>query len=73
VTDLGALIERHGWHVIAELAVLGVVTVFTVIYLAALVRGKVRALSCPSCARVVSRADARCPRCGTALETARQR
>jgi predicted amidophosphoribosyltransferase len=73
VTDLGALIERHGWHVIAELAVLAVVTVFTVIYLAALVRGKVRAHSCPSCGRVISRADARCPRCGTSLEAARER
>ena len=68
--DLGALIERHGWHVIAELAVLAVVTVFTAIYLAALLRGKVRAHSCPSCGRVVSRADPRCPRCGTALEPA---
>ena len=68
--DLGALIQRHGWHVIAELAVLAVVTVFTVIYLAALFRGKVRAHGCPSCGRVVSRADARCPRCGTALEAA---
>jgi hypothetical protein len=68
--DLGALIQRHGWHVIAELAVLAVVTVFTVIYLAALFRGKVRAHRCPSCGRVVSRADARCPRCGTALEAA---
>jgi predicted amidophosphoribosyltransferase len=71
--DLGGLIERHGWHVIAELAVLGVVTVFTVIYLAALVRGKVRATSCPSCGRVVSRADARCPRCGQLFELARQK
>jgi hypothetical protein len=73
VTDLGALIERHGWHVIAELAVLAVATVFTVIYLTALFRGKVRAQSCPSCGRVVSRADARCPRCGTSLEASPQR
>jgi predicted amidophosphoribosyltransferase len=71
--DLGSLIERHGWHVIAELVVLAVVAVFTVFYLAALARGKVRATTCPSCARVVSRADARCPRCGTILEIARQR
>jgi uncharacterized OB-fold protein len=71
VVDLGALIERHGWHVIAELAVLAVVTVFTVVYFAALLRGKVRAASCPTCGRVVSRADARCPRCGTSLEALR--
>jgi predicted amidophosphoribosyltransferase len=70
--DLGALIERHGWHVIAELAVLTMFTVFTVIYLAALFRGKVQATSCPSCGRVVSRGDARCPRCGTSLEAAHQ-
>jgi len=70
--DLGALIERHGWHVIAELAVLAMFTVFTVIYLAALFRGKVRATSCPSCGRLVSRAHVRCPRCGTSLVAARQ-
>jgi predicted amidophosphoribosyltransferase len=72
VTDLAELIERHGWHVIAELGVLAVVTVFTVIYLAALFRGKIRARSCPSCGRVLSRADARCPRCGTSFEPAPQ-
>lgn len=70
--DLGALIERHGWHVIAELAVLAVAAVFTVVYLSALLRGKIRAGSCPSCGRVVSRADVRCPRCGTLFEIARQ-
>jgi hypothetical protein len=73
VTDLGALIERHGWHVIAELSLLAVATVFTVIYLAALFRGKVRAHGCPSCGRVVSRAHARCPRCGTFLDASPQR
>jgi uncharacterized OB-fold protein len=70
--DLGSLIERHGWHVIAELAMLAVVAVFTVFYLTALLRGKVRATTCPSCGRVVSWADARCPRCGASLEAARQ-
>lgn len=70
--DLGALIERHGWHVIGELAFLAVVTVFTVVYLAALVRGRVRAVSCPACGRVASRANARCPRCGGSFETSRQ-
>lgn len=71
--DLGALIQRHGWHVIAELAALAVVTVFSVVYVTALLRGKIRAHGCPSCGRVVSRADARCPRCGTSLQAARQR
>jgi predicted amidophosphoribosyltransferase len=70
--DIGALIERHGWHVIGELAFLTVVTVFTVVYLAALVRGRVRAISCPDCGRVASRANVRCPRCGASLRTARQ-
>jgi predicted amidophosphoribosyltransferase len=64
------LIERHGWHVIGELAVLAVVAVFSAFYLTALLRGRVRALACPACARVVSRADARCPRCGEALRSA---
>jgi hypothetical protein len=70
--DIGALIERHGWHVIGELAFLAVVTVFTVVYLAALVRGRVRAVTCPACGRVASRANTRCPRCGASLEAAPQ-
>jgi predicted amidophosphoribosyltransferase len=62
------LIERHGWHVIAELAFLGALLVFTAIYVRALLRGRVRAVTCPSCGRVTSRALERCPRCGEALE-----
>lgn len=58
------LIERHGWHVIAELTALAVITVFTVFYLSALIRGRVRAVTCPRCGRVASRAHATCPRCG---------
>ncbi len=61
------LLERHGWHVIAELAVLAVVTVFAVFYLGALIRGRVRAVPCPRCGRVASRAHQRCPRCGQPL------
>lgn len=72
MVDFGGLIERHGWHVIAELTVLAVATLFTIVYLAALVRGKVRAVSCPSCGRVVSRANPTCPRCGASLEPARE-
>ena len=62
------LIQRHGWHVIAELAFLAGLLVFTAIYVRALLRGRVRAVTCPSCGRVTSRAQERCPRCGAALE-----
>ncbi|HEX2030611.1 MAG TPA: hypothetical protein VHL78_04315 [Actinomycetota bacterium] len=64
---MAELIERHGWHVIAELTALALVTVLTVAYLTALFRGRIRAVPCPSCGRVASRADARCPRCGGPL------
>jgi predicted amidophosphoribosyltransferase len=64
------LIEQHGWHVIAEFAVLTIVAVFSAVYLAALIRGAVRAIACPACGRVVSRADPRCPRCGEPLRSA---
>ncbi len=57
------LIDEHGWHVMAELAALAVFAVFSAVYLTALIRGRVRAIACPACGRVVSRADARCPRC----------
>jgi predicted amidophosphoribosyltransferase len=62
------LIERHGWHVIAEMAFLAGVLVFTAIYLRALFRGRVRSVTCRACGRVASRAHQRCPRCGAALE-----
>jgi hypothetical protein len=62
------LLERHGWHVIAEMAFLAALLVFTSIYLRALFRGRVRSVSCPSCGRLASRAHERCPRCGAALE-----
>jgi len=61
------LIRQHGWHVIAELAVLALVTVFTVVYVVALLRGRVRAVRCAACGRLVSRDNARCPRCGSGL------
>jgi predicted amidophosphoribosyltransferase len=69
---IGDLIRDHGWHVIAELAALTLFTVFTVIYLTALFRGRVHAAPCPACGRVASRAHARCPRCGAALTVGRQ-
>ncbi|HZD78839.1 MAG TPA: hypothetical protein VE646_02205 [Actinomycetota bacterium] len=63
------LIRNHGWHAIGELAALALITVFTVLYATALVRGRVRAVRCPSCGRLASRARPTCPRCGTTLET----
>ncbi|MDQ3991183.1 MAG: hypothetical protein M3245_02575 [Actinomycetota bacterium] len=57
------LLESHGFHVVAELAFLALVTVFTAFYVTALFRGRVRAVVCPACGRVASRADPRCPRC----------
>jgi predicted amidophosphoribosyltransferase len=70
VDTFARLIERHGWHVIGELAVLALVTVFTVFFVVALIRGRVQALVCPACGRLVSRADLRCPRCRKPLRTA---
>ncbi|HZA00309.1 MAG TPA: hypothetical protein VE575_16225 [Acidimicrobiales bacterium] len=67
---LGDLIEGHGWHVIAELTLLVVFTIFTAFYVRALLRGRVRAIVCGRCGRVASRADPRCARCGAPLERA---
>lgn len=64
---LARMIERHGWHVIGELAMLALFTVFTAFFVTALIRGRVRAFMCPACGRVVSRADLRCPRCRESL------
>lgn len=64
------LIERHGWHVIGELGALVVITVFTIFFVTALIRGRVQALVCPECGRVVSRANVRCPRCRKPLPAA---
>jgi predicted amidophosphoribosyltransferase len=66
---VGGLIERHGWHVVGELGFLALVTVFTIFYVVALLRGRVQALLCPACGRVVSRADVRCPRCRKPLSS----
>jgi predicted amidophosphoribosyltransferase len=67
---LARLIEQHGWHVMAELAALAIFGVFSAVYLTALLRGRVRAIACPACGRVASRADARCPRCREPLRSA---
>lgn len=63
------LVHNHGWHFVAELGALLLVTVFTVFFVVALVRGRVRSITCPSCGRVASRANPSCPRCGHALGT----
>jgi predicted amidophosphoribosyltransferase len=70
VETLARLIERHGWHVIGELGALVLITVFTMFFVIALVRGRVQALLCPECGRVVSRANLRCPRCRKPLGAA---
>jgi predicted amidophosphoribosyltransferase len=64
------LIEQHGWHVIGELAALALITVFTIFFVVALLRGRVEALLCPECGRVVSRANLLCPRCRKPLGAA---
>ena len=57
------LVRNHGWHFIAELGALALVTVFTAFFVVALARGRVRSVTCTSCARVASKANAVCPRC----------
>ncbi len=64
------LVRNHGWHVVAELGALALVTIFSALYVTALVRGRVRAAACPSCGRIASRARAECPRCRRPLEPA---
>ncbi len=64
---MSELIREHGWHVIGELAVLALVTVFTAFYVVALFRGRVHGVTCPACGRLSSRMHRRCPRCGEAL------
>ncbi len=64
---LTELIERHGWHVLGEVAALLVALVVTGFWLRALLQGRARPVVCSSCGRVSSRATARCPRCGEQL------
>ena len=65
---LGDLIRSHGWHVVAELTFLVLATVFTALYVTALIRGRVRAVECGGCGRIASRAHPECPRCHAPLE-----
>jgi rRNA maturation endonuclease Nob1 len=65
VDFLGDLIREHGWHVLGELVVLILAVAVTVLWVAALFRGRARPLACASCGRVISRAHVVCPRCGT--------
>lgn len=64
---LGDLVREHGWHVIAELTLLLVATVVTVLWVRALIRGRVQPVVCERCGRMASRADPRCARCGAPL------
>lgn len=65
---LGDLVRNHGWHVVAELGALVLIAIFSALYLTGLVRGRVRAVACPTCGRVASRAHSVCPRCKTPLD-----
>jgi predicted amidophosphoribosyltransferase len=65
VDFLGDLIRQHGWHVLGELSVLVLALAVTLVWIRALLRGQARPLVCASCGRIVSRAHAVCPRCGT--------
>ena len=67
MTFLGDLIREHGWHVLGELAALVVAIIVTIYWTRALVRGRARPVTCPSCGRVASRANPLCPRCGESL------
>ncbi len=60
----GELIERHGLHVLGELAALVLAAIVTAFWVRALLRGRARPAICPACGRVTSRATTRCPRCG---------
>ena len=64
------LIDRHGWHVVAELATLLVAAIVTALWVRALIAGRARPVECSSCGRLASRASPLCPRCGTPLEAA---
>jgi predicted amidophosphoribosyltransferase len=68
VDFLSRLIEEHGWHVLGELALFVLAVVVTLFWVRALVQGRARPVLCPTCGRVTSRANPRCPRCGAALQ-----
>ena len=63
------LIERHGWHVLGEVAALIVATIVAAFWLRALIRGRARPVICEACGRVASRATPACPRCGQPIPT----
>ena len=64
---LARLVERHGWHVVGEVAALLVALVVTGFWVRALIRGRARPVVCAACGRVSSRATPVCPRCGEPL------
>ena len=67
---LPELIDRHGWHVLGEVATLLVAMVVTALWIRALLRGRARPIECAQCGRLASRATALCPRCGDPLGAA---
>jgi predicted amidophosphoribosyltransferase len=67
VDFLTDLIQRHGWHVLGELAALVVASIVTAFWVRALVQGRARPAVCGSCGRVSSRTTTACPRCGEPL------
>jgi predicted amidophosphoribosyltransferase len=64
---LEELIQKHGWHVLGELAALVVAVIVTAFWVRALLKGRARPVVCGSCGRVASRATILCPRCGEPL------
>jgi predicted amidophosphoribosyltransferase len=67
VDFLARLIERHGWHVIGEVAALLVALAVSAFWVRALLKGRARPVVCGTCGRVSSRATSLCPRCGEPL------
>ncbi len=64
---IGELIERHGLHVLGELATLVIAAVVAAYWVRALLQGRARPVVCATCGRVASRGHSLCPRCGEPL------
>ena len=64
---LGELIEKHGLHVLGEVATLVLAAVVSAFWIRALFQGRARPVICAACGRVASRGHSTCPRCGEPL------